>query len=197
MPTDCRIQLIIAELIWRITELGHGGMLIVTDRPESPTLSYRYPILQRRLQRAMVRYWRAAAEDGHGSSRVPPGQSPGTPSLYEGLSVREYIAATAQLAGTDGAIVLGTDLSLHGFGALIDNVPVDEAGLGFIDGNDEIISRASIVKNKGVRHQSALSFVNREEGVVVFVVSQDGPITVLENRGGVVRCEKGLRAEGL
>ena len=33
VPTDCRIQLIIAELVWRIAELGHGGMLIVTDRP--------------------------------------------------------------------------------------------------------------------------------------------------------------------
>ena len=117
VPTDCRIQLTIAELVWRMAELGHGGMLIVTDRPESPALSYRYPISRRRLQKAMVRYWRAAAADGHGTSRVPLGQSPGTPSIHEGLSLTEYVAATAQLAGTDGAIVLGTDLSLHGFGA--------------------------------------------------------------------------------
>jgi hypothetical protein len=172
-------------------------MLIVTDRPESPALTYRYPISQRRLQKAMVRSWRAAAENGNGTSRVPLGQSPETPSVHEGLSLTEYTAATAQLAGTDGAIVLGTDLSLHGFGAMIDNTPVDEVGLRFIDGNDETISRASIIENRGVRHQSALSFVMREEGVVVFVVSQDGPITVLENRRGVVRSEKGLRAEGL
>ena len=145
----------------------------------------------------MVRYWRAAAEDGHGTSLVPLGRSSGTPAVHEGLSLTEYIAATAQLAGTDGAIVLGTDLSLHGFGTMIDNAPVDETRLRFIDGNDETISHASIIENKGMRHQSALSFVMREEGVVVFVVSQDGPITVLENRGGVVRCEKGLRAEGL
>ena len=73
VPTDCRIQLIIAELVWRIAELGHGGMLIVTDRPESPALSYRYPISQRRLQKAMVRYWRAVAEDGHGTSPCAAG----------------------------------------------------------------------------------------------------------------------------
>lgn len=197
VPTDCRIQLIIAELVWRIAELGHGGMLIVTDRPESPALSYRYPISQRRLQKAMVRYWRTAAEDGQGTPRVPVGRSPGTPSVYEGSNITEYMAATAQLSGTDGAIVLGTDLSLHGFGAMIDNAPVDESQLTFIDGNGRTINHASLVENEGMRHQSALSFVKREEGVVVFVVSQDGPITVLENRGGVVRCEKGLRAEGL
>ncbi len=98
VPTDCRIQLTIAELVWRIAELGHGGMLIVTDRPESPALSYRYPISRRRLQKAMVRYC-AAAEDGHGTSRVPLGESPGTPSVHEGLSLTEDVAATAQLAG--------------------------------------------------------------------------------------------------
>ncbi len=197
VQTDWSIRLIIAELVWRIAELCHGGMLIVTDRPESPALTYRYPISQRRLQKAMVRYWRAAAEDGHGTLLSPLGPSAGTPSVYQGLSLAEHIAATAQLAGIDGAIVLGTDLSLHGFGAMIDNAPVDEAGLRFIDGNDETISHAGIVEHKGVRHQSALSFVMRDAGVVIFVVSQDGPITVLENRGGVVRCEKGLRAEGL
>lgn len=80
---------------------------------------------------------------------------------------------------------------------MIGNAPVDETRLRFIDGNDESISHASIIQNKGVRHQSALSFVMREEDVVIFVVSQDGLITVLENRGGVIRCETGLRAEGL
>ena len=197
VPTDCRLQLIIAELVWRIAELGHGGMLIVTDRPQSPSLSYRYPISQRRLQKAMVRYWRVVAQDDQGTSPVPPGRSLETPSIHEGLSLREYIAATAHLAGTDGAIVMGTDFSLHGFGAMIDNALADKTKLRFVDGNDKNISHASIIENKGVRHQSALSFVMREEGVVVFVVSQDGQITALENQGGVVRCEKGLRADGL
>jgi len=197
VPKDWGIQLVLAELVGRIAELGHGGMLIVTDRPESPALSYRYPIVQRRLQKAMLRYWHAAAESGHGTSHVPLGPPSGHSAVHEGLSLREYIAGAAQLAGTDGAIVVGTDLTLHGFGAMIGNAPVDETRLRFIDGNDESISHASIIQNKGVRHQSALSFVMREEGVVIFVVSQDGLITVLENRGGVIRCETGLRAEGL
>jgi hypothetical protein len=197
VPTDCRIQLIIAELLWRIAELGHGGMVIVTDRPESPALSYRYPISHRRLQKAMLRSWRSGAEDVHGTLHVPIARSPVTPAAQEGLSLTEYIAAMAQLAAIDGATVLGTDLSLHGFGAMIDNSPVDGTQLKFINGIDNIIHQTSITKNKGMRHQSALSFAMREEGVVIFVVSQDGPIMVLENQGGVVRCEKGLRAEGL
>ncbi len=158
VPTDSRLQLIIAELVWRIAELGHGGLLIVTDRPQSPSLSYQYPISQRRLQKAMVRYWRVVAEDDLGTSPVPPGQSAGAPSFHGGSSLREYIAATVQLAGTDGAIILGTDFSLHGFGAMIVNAPMDSTKLRFIDGNDNIISHASIIENKGIRHQSALSF---------------------------------------
>jgi hypothetical protein len=195
--TDCTVQLIIAEHVWRIAELGHGGMLIITDRPESPALSYRYPIVQRRLQRAMLRHWRAAVEVASGASPFPLGRSSRDSVANEGLSLTEYIAATAQLAATDGATVLGTDFSLHGFGAMIDNVPVDATGLTFVDGHDKIMSRASILHNQGMRHQAALSFVMREEGAVVFVVSQDGHIMVLENQGGMVRCERGLRAEGL
>ena len=62
---------------------------------------------------------------------------------------------------------------------MIDNAPVDETGLKFVDGNDETISQASIVANRGTRHQSALSFVKREEGVVVFVCNSD-----VSRRGG-------------
>ena len=70
-------------------------MLIVTDRPESPALSYRYPIVQRRLQKAILRYWRAAAESGHGTSHVPLGSPSGHSAVHEGLSLREYIAGAA------------------------------------------------------------------------------------------------------
>ena len=92
---------------------------------------------------------------------------------------------------------MGTDFSLHGFGAIIDKATVDESTVAFIDGAGNSINYASILKNKGSRHQSALSFVMREEGSVVFVISQDGNVTVLENQRGVVRVERGLRADGL
>jgi hypothetical protein len=197
VPTDCCVQLMIAELVWRIAELGHGGMLIITDRPQSPALSYRYPIAQRRLQKAMLRYWRSAAEDGSGTSRVALRRWPGSPAADRVLSLTEYIAATAQLAAVDGAIVLGTDLSLHGFGAMIDNSHLADRTLRFIDVDGKDVNWDYLVANKGMRHQSALSFVVRDEGVVVFVVSQDGPIMALANHEGVVRCEMGLRAEGL
>ena len=107
------------------------------------------------------------------------------------------MAATAQLVGTDGAIVLGTDFSLHGFGAIIGITAVDESKVDFVDGADNPITYSSIVSDKGSRHQAAISFAVREEGVVVFVVSQDGHVTVLENHGGVVRVETGLRADGV
>ncbi|QEH36643.1 hypothetical protein OJF2_52280 [Aquisphaera giovannonii] len=48
--------------------------------------------------------------------------------------------------------------------------------------------------NKGTWHQRARSFVECEEGTVVFVVSRGGPIMVLENARGVLRRE--ARAQG-
>jgi hypothetical protein len=197
VPADSKAQLVLSELVFRISEMRHGGILIVTSRPETPVLSYKYRTKTGRLQNAVVRYWRAAHEDGHGTSRVSPSQSPGPGLVHEGILLRECVAATAQLAGTDGAVVLGPDFSLLGFGAIIDKAAVDESSVKFIDGADGTITYGSILANKGSRHQSALSFVMREEGSAVFVISQDGHVTVLENQGGVVRCERGLRAEGL
>ena len=197
VAADSKTQLVISELVWRISEMGHGGILIVTDRPDSQTLSYKYPTKSGRLQSAIVRYWKAAYQDGYGTTRVPPSHSPGIALVHEGVVLRECVAATAQLAGTDGAIVLGTDFSLHGFGAIIDKAVVDESKVKFIDSAGNSISYASILETKGSRHQSALSFVMREEGAVVFVVSQDGHVMVLENQGDIVRVERGFRTDDL
>jgi hypothetical protein len=196
VPADSRTQLVLSELVWRISEMGHGGILIVTDRPDSQTLSYKYSTESGRLQNAVVRYWKAAYQDGYGTTRVPLSHSPGADLIHEGVMLRESVAATAQLSGTDGAIVLGTDFSLHGFGAIIDKAAADETKIAFIDGSGNSVKYETILKNKGSRHQSALSFVIREEGAVVFVVSQDGNVTVFENQEGVVRVEMELRADG-
>jgi hypothetical protein len=197
IAADSKTQLILSELIWRISEMRHGGILIVTDRPETSILSIKYPTKAGRLQNAVVRYWRTAHKDGYGTTRVSLSQSPGIELVHEGVVLRECITATAQLAGTDGAIVLGTDFSLHGFGAIIDKAGADESKFKFIDGAGNPLTYTSILQNKGSRHQSALSFVMREEGAVVFIISQDGNVTALENQGGEVRVEKGLRADGL
>jgi hypothetical protein len=193
---DSKAQLVVSELVWRISEIGLGGILVVTNRPESSALSYKYPTNTGRLQGAVVGYWRAAHEDSIRTCAPSP-YTPSSTLIHEGVMLRECLAATARLAGTDGAIVLGTDFSLHGFGALIGKSDVDESNVDFIDGAGNPIRNASIVSDRGSRHQSAVSFIIREEGVVVFVVSQDGHVTVLENHGGVVRVETELRADGV
>ncbi len=197
IAADSKTQLVISELVWRISEMGHGGILIITDKPESSTISYKYRVKAGRLQSDVVRYWKAAHADGYGTTRVAPSQSPGITLVHEGMVLRECLAATAQLAGTDGAIVLGTDFSLHGFGAIINKVAVDESKVTFTDGAGYPVCYDDILKNKGTRHQSALSFVTHEEETVVFVVSQDGHVTIFENQHNVVRVERGYRADGV
>ncbi len=197
IAADSKTQLVISELVWRISEMGHGGILIVTDNPGTETLSYKYPAKAGRLQSAVVRYWKAAHADGYGTTRVAPSRSPGITLVHEGIVLRECVVATAQLAGTDGAIVLGTDFSLHGFGAIIDKAAVDESKVTFTNEDGNPVCYDDILKNKGSRHQSALSFVMREEGTVVFVVSQDGHVTIFENQRNVVRIEIGYRADGV
>ncbi|MBD3671949.1 MAG: hypothetical protein HUJ26_00360 [Planctomycetaceae bacterium] len=194
---DCKPELVVAELVWRMSQLGHGGILIFSNRHDVTTLSYKYPTESTRLQKAVTRYWETAYEDGYGTTRVSPSHSPGLPLLLQGAALRESVRETAYLAGTDGAIVLGTDFRLHGFGAIIDKAAVDESSITFVDGNDDTIEYASILKNKGSRHQSSLSFAMRELDSFVFVVSQDGHVTAIAHTDGVVRVEGGLRSDGI
>ena len=39
---DSKTQLVISELVWRISEIGIGGILIVTNQAEHDTLFYKY-----------------------------------------------------------------------------------------------------------------------------------------------------------
>jgi hypothetical protein len=194
---DSDVQLVVSELVWRISEIGLGGMLIISDNAVSSNFSYKYRTNAGSLQDAVVRYWQAAHTQSYDTTFKGAAQTMSGTLIHEGVMLRECVAATAQLAGTDGAIVLGTDFGLCGFGALIGTAATDEAKTKFIDGSGRIIEYASIVGNRGARHQSAVFLAMREKGVVVFVISQDGHVIVLENHGGFVRAETGLRADGV
>ncbi len=191
---DSDAQLVICELINQIYLLGHGGILIITEKTETERLTYRYKSESLKLQHAVIRYWETASEDGYGTSRKGFAGAAGTELIHEGLMLREVIEATAHLANTDGALVLGTDLRLAGFGAIIDKTNIEPSSFKFVDSEDNSIEFVSLLQNRGSRHQSALSFAMSEENAFVAVISQDGTVTVFQNEGKTIRVEKGLRA---
>lgn len=78
----------------------------------------------------------------------------------------------------DGAVVMDMDLRLHGFGAKLLYGPeeVHVASLSAVTGR--LRKRVALAELGGMRHQSAARFVNVNRGCDVFVVSQDGRLSM-------------------
>lgn len=74
------------------------------------------------------------------------------------------IKLACSLAKIDGALHIGADLKLHGFGCLMDgrSVPGENRG-------------------RGARFNSALRFTAENENLVVIVVSSDRPVSIIQN----------------
>ena len=82
------------------------------------------------------------------------------------LRVNGQLKLACSLAKLDGALHLGADLRLHGFGCLMDGRSVPGENLA-----------------RGARYNSALRFTAEHDDLMVVVVSADRPVSVI--RGGV------------
>jgi hypothetical protein len=100
--------------------------------------------------------------------------------------VRDRANLLASLANVDGSVVLTTKLRLLGFGAeVIASSPAlheiriasDPSGLS---------GDMRPLTDYGTRHRSALRFCSSHEGLLAFVVSQDGDIRVIKRVGSEV-----------
>jgi hypothetical protein len=78
----------------------------------------------------------------------------------------------------DGAVVMDLNLRLHGFGAKLLYGPQEfhVATLSAVTGR--LRKTVSLGELGGMRHQSAARFVNTNRGCDVFVVSQDGRLSM-------------------
>jgi DNA integrity scanning protein DisA with diadenylate cyclase activity len=98
----------------------------------------------------------------------------------------------ANLSGTDGAIVMRTDLSLVGFGAeiMLEAIAarpvyeVWEAGLR--------AGRALETEQFGMRHRSAMRLCAASKDVSVFVVSQDGAVSLVFSKENKVYIRRNI-----
>ena len=80
------------------------------------------------------------------------------------LQDSSQLKLACSLAKLDGALHLGRDLKLHGFGCLMDG--------GSVPGEN---------RARGARFNSALRFTAKHENIVVVVVSSDRPVSIIKN----------------
>jgi hypothetical protein len=134
----------------------------------------------------------------------------------------ETCRLVGDLSGTDGAVILRTNLFVEGFGAEIrlealptGPIPRDSAPRGPAPGGPVRIriragKPAAVYKvtspirrdreafdyeQFGMRHRSAMRLCSALPDLVVFVVSQDGGVSLVWNEGGEVCFKPGINTE--
>jgi DisA bacterial checkpoint controller nucleotide-binding len=188
---------------------GHGGALILKSQScgvvESECVRIKYGLTAGgdSLKSHFIEFMNARHRHGDllwlsewGKEAAPSEQEITLASFPLGplqQKVAQVCTFIGSLAGTDGAIVLGTDLIVEGFGTeiVLDKVkpakafqvddPMQRTGLEELD-----------IEQLGMRHRSAIRLCGTDSNLAVFVVSQDGGVSFVWNKDGNVCFKRGI-----
>jgi hypothetical protein len=190
------------DLAEGIVKQGHGGMLLVAKNVDLGQFSSCRQVNCSLLRQTLVRYWNDVATllaESGGIGNVLGGgnqqdASPHSLTLASDTTMLENcVGSIAHLAGMDGAIVMDNACNVVAFNAIISKSADNKVAARLVDQIGRELSLADVGRNRGSRHQSALSYVMRVPDSFAFVISQDGSVSALHNRGdGTVLYERGL-----
>lgn len=187
-----------ANILRKVCNAKHGGTFLVIPKNTdvSGLLKFKYPLKSNCLQIAIQK--RASFEPGL--------SNPGYRTSMVGsdlddahFSERDLARTSdlfASLASVDGAVVLECDLMLLGFGAeIFDKKFPQENELVEFGKHPHGKPDNKPLSRFGMRHRSAYRFCEKIEGIIAFVVSQDGDLRVFCNIGGKVILFEGPTPE--
>lgn len=114
----------------------------------------------------------------------------------ERVRLSGVLLSFGELARSDGAIVLRPSLELAGFGWRLEGKQTPLVRVDHVlpmEGDLQSGERSPLDLG-GTRTQGAISFVNARPHCIAFVVSSDGPVSMVHNLGDRVRVLRGLEA---
>ncbi|HEX7671013.1 MAG TPA: hypothetical protein VF395_15565, partial [Polyangiaceae bacterium] len=190
-------QHMLRRAIQLIRNARHGGMILVVNTNAEPAhglgglrlkyrlgqdeASHRYRAL---LFRILDTVAASTSKTSVGWSDFALDPSPHLEKLEQ--AVFEWSRVMANLAAIDGAVVLDKRFGLLGFGAEVSAelpTPVRVYRALDTEGHDR---EPEDVENVGTRHRAAYRFAGDHPDGLALVVSQDGGVTFVANRGGEV-----------
>ena len=160
---------------------GHGGLLVISTE-EHPELPDDVPF-RMKTDLALVtllRLSRLLEHRGNDTDRSPPLEGAASRHLVRSalLSETEHvIGAIGALSAIDGATVLNRHLALVAFGVTL-TVSGGERAMVAAD-IDGLELRQFNTGSRGSRHRAGMSYAWQHPGSVVFVASQDGPVSCM------------------
>jgi hypothetical protein len=187
----------------------HGGtVLLVSPQSESSLpirikfeLDEQAHVLGERFVRFLNARHRLAAVRWR--ARVTAGGIPDDQGASASLESETFAAEVdladaadlvARLTAVDGAVVIGSDLRVLGFGAEIVLDAAAPIQAFEVIGNNYLPSQWPPVDSEsfGMRHRSALRCVGVADQTAAFVVSQDGSVSLFWKQGGKVLLKRNV-----
>jgi hypothetical protein len=198
----------ILSIVNTIQHNGHGGTLIVAcqTRELDDLLNIKYRLSQKNndLRSRFVHFLNLRHRQ---ADMVWPSQfKKDAPEVTEdevqriAVEIRraerrlaESCMFVGNLAGTDGAIVLGADLKVKGFGAeiLLDKAKPSKVYL--VKYPLENTKEEGNSESFGMRHRSAMRLCGTADGLAAFVISQDGGVSLMWNDNGDSCYKNGIQ----
>jgi hypothetical protein len=187
-------QHMLRRTIQLVRGAGHGGMILMVstgvdasaDGTSGLRLKYRFGQDEpsRRYRTLLLQILEAVAaatsKTSVGWSDFASNTSPELEKLEQ--AVFEMSRVMANLAATDGAVVLDKRFRLLGFGAeVFAELPTPPQVFRALDTEGAELSPYAI-ENVGTRHRAAYRFVNDHQDGLAIVVSQDGGVSFVANR---------------
>lgn len=120
-------------------------------------------------------------------------------------SMVECCQLVGGFSSTDGAIVLDTSLNTLGFSAeiLLETLDAESSNQtiyklsGHLLADHQLNTEVLDLKHMGMRHRSAAKLCAAIKNIAVFVVSQDGGISLIWNKGGKVYFWEDFRTKNM
>ncbi len=175
---------------------GHGGALILAkekadllSKQEDIKIKYRFASNNDVLQKRFVEFIRL--RNIHAELQWRQTEEPYEPSandclLTAGSRTRESSQLLAEaatfignLAGADGAIVLTNVFSVDGFSAEITAEKTKESKIYTVTDTFRNKFKPLDVEQFGMRHRSAIKLCSNTADAIVFVISQDGEVSLV------------------
>jgi hypothetical protein len=188
-------------MLMRILDAAHGGTVVIIKNPADwrgfvQPMKYRADLpaadlmtwtkavanAQRKVDIAYSTHRNAAEE-----RRLVPWavvRDLGQLDYAERL-LDDAVAQAAKLAQVDGALVLGPDLRIHAFGAVLNH-----ALLGDVQHAQDVAGEQTVPfdwSRRGTRHRSALGLCATRDDALAICISQDGGATACLAVGNAVK----------
>ncbi|HWQ12617.1 MAG TPA: hypothetical protein VNL77_07455 [Roseiflexaceae bacterium] len=191
---------------------GHGGALILAADAcdlsraghELVKIKYRLAADPTHLQRRFVEFMNIRHQYGDMVRQyavdhaMPPQGQFSLGSLVDAQrKLAETCAFVGNLAAADGALLLRSDLAVEGFGTEILLDRVQQAPVYEIHNPFRGARNAYDAEQRGTRHRSAMRLCAAVPDLCVFVISQDGGVSLIWNDNGEVCIKSGIQTTGV